>query len=246
MRDDLAALRQVLADGRRDEPTVGLPWTVLEGLARLIGCDKISFPEADTVRGVSIVDQELAGGERFIHDGRNPPDPEFWRCVRSFQACTYPSRSGDLVSAVKWSDFYTRAEVRNHPLYADWFDEVDQRNGLHIAFPCAPGHMRKVTFWRSSARDFDERDRTLAELARPHLWEILRESRRRLNGVPRLTPREWEVLRLADQGYGNREIAQLLHVSVGTVRKHLEHVFDRTGTRTRTAAAARMMPRDGG
>ena len=49
-------------------------------------------------------------------------------------------------------------------------------------------------------------------------------------------------LRLAAQGYGNHDIARELFISVGTVRKHFEHIFDRTGTRTRAAAAALMMP----
>jgi hypothetical protein len=31
---------------------------------------------------------------------------------------------------------------------------------------------------------------------------------------------------------------------VGTVRKHLEHIFDHTGARTRSAAVAKMMPND--
>jgi DNA-binding NarL/FixJ family response regulator len=31
--------------------------------------------------------------------------------------------------------------------------------------------------------------------------------------------------------------------AVGTVRKHREHIFDRTGVRTRSAAVAGMMPR---
>jgi DNA-binding CsgD family transcriptional regulator len=29
---------------------------------------------------------------------------------------------------------------------------------------------------------------------------------------------------------------------VGTVRKHLEHIFDRVGVRSRTAAVARLLP----
>jgi DNA-binding CsgD family transcriptional regulator len=31
-------------------------------------------------------------------------------------------------------------------------------------------------------------------------------------------------------------------VSVSTVRKHMEHIFDRTGVRTRAAAAALVLP----
>jgi DNA-binding NarL/FixJ family response regulator len=113
---------------------------------------------------------------------------------------------------------------------------------LHIAFPCAPGHMRKISFWRSGP-DFSERDRMVAQLLRPHLWEIHVESQRRRRDRPHLSRREWEVLQLADQGYSNAEVAKLLHISVATVRKHMEHIFDRTGIRNRSAAAALMMSR---
>jgi ATP/maltotriose-dependent transcriptional regulator MalT len=113
---------------------------------------------------------------------------------------------------------------------------------MHASLPAMPGHYRKISFWRSSDTEFTERDRLVVQLLRPHLWELFLDSQRRLGRVPKLTAREWEVLRLADQGLGNRDIARELFVSVGTVRKHLEHIFDRTGTRTRGAAAALMMP----
>lgn|GEM_PF-1687572 len=50
------------------------------------------------------------------------------------------------------------------------------------------------------------------------------------------------MLELAAEGLGNAEIAARLFTSVSTVRKHLEHIFDRTGVRTRGAAVARMLP----
>ena len=90
--------------------------------------------------------------------------------------------------------------------------------------------------------DFTERDRLVVELLRPHLWEIYVDAQRRRRHIPQLSTREWEVLRLAHQGFGNTEIARRLFISVATVRKHMEHIFDRTGVRTRTAAAALMIP----
>lgn len=76
----------------------------------------------------------------------------------------------------------------------------------------------------------------LLQLLRPHLYELDLDSERRRQGVPRLTQREWQVLTLVAQGYGNADIARLLFTSTSTVRKHMEHIFDQTGVRTRTAA----------
>lgn len=50
------------------------------------------------------------------------------------------------------------------------------------------------------------------------------------------------MLELAAQGDGNAEIATQLFTSVSTVRKHLEHIYDKTGVRTRGAAVARLLP----
>ena len=61
-------------------------------------------------------------------------------------------------------------------------------------------------------------------------------------GVPQLTRRELDVLRLVAVGLSNADIARRLFISVGTVRKHLEHVFDRTGVRTRAKAVALALP----
>ena len=50
------------------------------------------------------------------------------------------------------------------------------------------------------------------------------------------------MLELAAAGLSNAEIAARLFTSVSTVRKHMEHIFDRTGVHTRGAAVASMLP----
>jgi DNA-binding CsgD family transcriptional regulator len=52
-----------------------------------------------------------------------------------------------------------------------------------------------------------------------------------------LTEREREVLALVAAGKTNREIATVLAISARTVQKHLEHIFQKIGVETRTAAA---------
>jgi DNA-binding response OmpR family regulator/DNA-binding CsgD family transcriptional regulator len=53
-----------------------------------------------------------------------------------------------------------------------------------------------------------------------------------------LTPRETEVLSWVAKGKTNRDIADILGMSPRTVNKHLEHVFEKLGIETRSAAAA--------
>lgn len=52
-----------------------------------------------------------------------------------------------------------------------------------------------------------------------------------------LTPREQQVLELVEQGFKNREIATRLGISLGTVKIHLRHIFDKTGIHGRHGLA---------
>lgn len=53
-----------------------------------------------------------------------------------------------------------------------------------------------------------------------------------------LTKRESEVLYWAIKGKTNRDIGDILGTSPRTINKHLEHVFEKLGVETRTAAAS--------
>ncbi len=58
-----------------------------------------------------------------------------------------------------------------------------------------------------------------------------------------LTRREAEVMTWVVQGKTNAEIAGILGTSSYTVIKHLQHVFEKLGVRTRTAATAHVLKR---
>ncbi|SRR5579884_1369832 len=53
-----------------------------------------------------------------------------------------------------------------------------------------------------------------------------------------LSKREMDVLRLAADGLSNREIAAQLFITVGTVKKHLEHIYIKLDATSRTHAIA--------
>jgi DNA-binding response OmpR family regulator len=68
----------------------------------------------------------------------------------------------------------------------------------------------------------------------------------RLTAAFALTPREAEVLFWVIKGKTNKDIGDILGTSPRTVNKHLEHVFEKLGAETRTAAANIAMARVGG
>jgi DNA-binding CsgD family transcriptional regulator len=64
--------------------------------------------------------------------------------------------------------------------------------------------------------------------------------RERAPGVELLTPREHEVMRCVTDGLSNSEIARRLWIELPTVRKHLEHIYQKLGVSSRTAAVAKL------
>ncbi len=85
--------------------------------------------------------------------------------------------------------------------------------------------------------------RNLGQVGLGETMLLLAQDDHRSNDAARLqqaalTPREGEVLSWLAKGKTNRDIADILGMSPRTVNKHLEHIFDKLGVETRSAAAA--------
>ena len=240
---DVEDLVQVLEDARQDDPGPAMPWALLEGLQELVPCDhEVSYQHhAPRARHTLLMQGVEPGG---VHLGLerpdpSPPDDPFWQ-VWWGSWCSWPQLTGNMRSVIHTGDFYaTDRDWRAGPL-AELVQPV--RWGMIVSLPAAPGEARRVNFLRTAGPPFTERDRHVAMLLRPHLQEIWLDAERRRSGVPKLTPREWEVLALTAQGLSYAEIAARLFISVGTVRKHMEHVRERLGVHSIPAAAAIAMP----
>src|SRR5207248_1608351 len=74
---------------------------------------------------------------------------------------------------------------------------------------------------------------------RPHLVQLWRNAaarQRESRSLAALTPREREILLWVARGKSNREIAALLYLAPGTIRKHLDNVYDKLGVSNRAGA----------
>jgi DNA-binding NarL/FixJ family response regulator len=115
-----------------------------------------------------------------------------------------------------------------------------------VCLPAGPGpaggRSLRLVLHRGPGRDFSERDRALLTLLRPHLHQAYLDAERRRRGIPQLTRRQWELLRLVAAGHTNAQIARRLGLSEGTVRKHLENIYGRLQVSSRTAAVTRAFP----
>jgi RNA polymerase sigma factor (sigma-70 family) len=63
-----------------------------------------------------------------------------------------------------------------------------------------------------------------------------REKRDAERAVGRLTPRERELIQNLAEGLSDKEIAARLHLTVGTVRRHLASIFEKLEVRSRLQA----------
>jgi DNA-binding NarL/FixJ family response regulator len=59
----------------------------------------------------------------------------------------------------------------------------------------------------------------------------------RRRNLPRLTPREYDIVALNCRGMKNKQIADSLHITIGTVKVHLRHIFEKTGVKDRFGLA---------
>ena len=233
---DLRGLLDVIAAAREEPVQVGLPQPALAGLAKLIPCDQISFFELDSACKTTPFMQGLVPDDDEDEDDEQIFWAHYWTC----DACCYPDR-GDDRSVTAFSDFYGERERHRVGMYTEYFRPYGIEDGLMLVVPIAPRRTLRMEFFRGPGPEFTERERGILSLFRPHLREIYFEQRAVDEPAP-LTERQRELLRLVAEGRTNSQIARRLAISEGTVRKHLENIFERLGVTNRMAAVIRAFP----
>jgi DNA-binding CsgD family transcriptional regulator len=245
---DLRALAAIVSQDRPDLPGREglLPPSLLADLMAQIPCDRISVEQYDTGRQVH---RHLQSDDE--DDGAGPSDDyrrlfwtHYWDCL----ICSHPVRTGDLRSVVITSDFYSTRQWHSTGMYTDCIRPQGIEHHLMLALPelpeaaAAPGQYVRLVLHRGPGPDFSERDRALLVLLRPHLHQACLDAERRRHPTPRLTPRQNDLLRLLAAGHTNTKIARQLGISEGTVRTHLENIYEKLGVSSRTAAVTHAFP----
>ena len=144
------------------------------------------------------------------------------------------------------SDFLSRADWHRTDLYAEGFGRVEQEDGMILDMDLRKDCRLSLITSRGK-RGFTSEERGVMSLLEPHVREVFR----RLNLQNRVaktlemqdaddipvSAREREVLGWLAEGKSNTEIAFLLGISPGTVKKHLENIYNKLGVENRHAAA---------
>jgi DNA-binding CsgD family transcriptional regulator len=243
---DLRALAAIVSQDRPDLPDgEGLPLSLLADLKDQIRCDRVLFNGFDSVRQADRFAQAFPAADT---SGSEDLYRAYWKHYRACQFCSYPDRTGDLRSVVKPSDFYSARQWHSSGMYTDCTRPQGWEHYLMLCLPepalrtAGPGRHLRLYLSRGPGPDFSERDRALLVLLRPHLYQAYLDAEQRRHPVPRLTPRQNDLLRLLAAGHTNTQIARRLGISEGTVRTHLENIYEKLGVSSRTAAVIRAFP----
>ena len=246
---DLRALAAIVSENRFDlSAGEGLPPSLLSDLMGQIRCDGIAFDGFDSGRRETWLFQPIPDrGDAVaveVADGDLVHWQHYWQCG----PCSYPDRTGDLRSIVKISDFYSARQWHSTGMYSDVYRSYGFDNDLMLTLPAPPGSLAgpgrtlRLFLFRGPGPDFSERDRAVLTLLRPHLHQAYLDAERRRHPVPRLTPRQHDLLCLVAAGHTNTQIARRLGISETTVRTHLENIYARLHVSSRTAAVTRAFP----
>lgn len=205
-------------------------WDALVLLAELLDAIEVTFAGFDSLLPHTWFHQCLDWNGQWL-DHETPVealDNPFWHHYWQ-SPCSWPDRTGDYATVTTLSDREPLAETRMR------LHDVEREVMACVVGPRPGTHLRLLAF-RGPGADFTGKDRFLLELLRPHFAQAYGRAADAHRPTPRLTRGELEVLRMVADGYTNRQIARRLERSEGTVRTHLNNVYERLGVTNRTAA----------
>jgi DNA-binding CsgD family transcriptional regulator len=199
-----------------------------------IRCDQVVFLGFDSGRQAAWFVQEDPFKVPFTDTpGWEDLDRAYWKHYWDSQFCSYPDRTRDLRSITTNTDFYSTRQWHSTAMYTDYDRLLGLEHHLMLCLPeppprtAGPGRHVRLYLSRGPGPDFSERDRAVLTLLRPHLHQAYLDTERRRHPVPRLTPRQKELLGLVAAGHTNTQIARRLGITEGTVRTHLENIYER-------------------
>jgi DNA-binding CsgD family transcriptional regulator len=209
--------------------------TGIERLARLVASEITTLSVCDLARNTRSVVSSPGGAisaqDRAAFDRHFAEHP----LVR-FHA----GRPGS--GAHRISDSLADAQFRETALYDEYYRRIGIDHAIAVPLVIDRGLLVSFVLNRYGA-DFSDRERALLDLVREPLAALYRVAlaRGRAPATLPVTPREREVLEWLAAGKTDREIGDILGLSPRTVQKHLQHVYEKLGVETRTAAVMRAL-----
>jgi len=236
-------------------PAEQLPARVLAIVERVVGGESLSYNEVDIAGGANRV---LATPAELATEASMDA---FAAHMHEHPVIAHCAATGDT-SAHLISDFLRRRELRRLGLYADLFAPLGIEDQLSTTILAADGPTVIGVAVNRGRIGFSSSDRLILDLLAPHIRiaydsallysaalasarSALARSSSAAAAIERLTDRQREVLELVSLGHTNDQIAYRLGISVGTAKKHIEHILERLDVHTRVAAAREFLAATG-
>jgi hypothetical protein len=164
---DVRALLELVSESNSQRSLREFRTGILPGLRRLVPCDVATYNEVEPrQRAISLADPEDAldaladPGATLARLGEQNP-------LISYYASTRDGR------AYKISDFIGLAEFHELDIYREAYSKLRVEHQMAFALPSQPTVVIGLALSRER-KDFSERDRTVLNLARPHLIQAHR------------------------------------------------------------------------
>lgn len=241
---DLHNLLGAVAILNEDLDLTTLPQRTVAAVQLVLHSDMVTYNEVDLARRVDRI---------FIapNDVRLVPGTvgyaTFMRHIDEHPVIAHNARVADPMPR-KISDFLTNRQFRSLGLHFEFFRAFDINYQISLVLHHAGQQMIGIAANRALS-DFTERERACLAFLRPHVVQAYRHglSVARVQAESRagcdagasggLTRRETEVLHWVANGKSNGEVARIIGTTCATVKKHLEHIYDKLGVANRTAAS---------
>ena len=235
---DAHRILEIIHDATAEDDTEVFYSSVLRGIAELVPGDQVTFQLSDIGRRSSEGGLCLVDGRTVPHAPSPDKSFAFWSAYFEPGGCSYDAiRPGlpDYSVVVRRSDRFGDREYERYPM-GKVMGDSGVRHQLFAGMQPWGALDRRLVLFRLEGADFTDREVEIIRLIRPHLGELHLRRIHELAGEPKLTARQWEVLRLVSLGASNHQIGRRLSVSEATVRKHMENIFLRVGAASRTEA----------
>ncbi len=187
----------------------------------------------------------------YLHPGLLSPH-RFREDIEQAMRKRFPSlRQAQHYTAARISDALTGSRYRSLGIYNEFFRKNEADYQLLISFlPVGNGY--SLISYNRDRKDFTEEERLVLNLLARHITqasknvEAYEKARRTFADLDNaklslkdygLTYREEDVLFWIAQGKTNAETGAILKIAPGTVKIHLEKIYQKMGVENRTAAA---------
>jgi DNA-binding CsgD family transcriptional regulator len=221
-----------------------LPQRTVAAVTHVLSTDMVTYNEVDLVRHV---DRVCVAPDDARFAPTAPEHAAFMRHMSEHPLITHNARVADPVPR-KISDFLSNRQFRSLGLYSEFFRLFGLKYQMALVVHQAGMQMIGIAANRKLS-DFTERERTCLAALRPHVMRAYRNGLsveriraqswcgRNVEATGSLTQRETEVLHWVARGKSNDDVARIIGVASATVKKHLEHIYDKLDVSNRTAAS---------